>query len=115
MAYDEAIADRLRAVLARRNGVTEKKMFGGVCFLVNGHMCCGVNEKNLVLRFGEAGTKAALEEAHTRPFDLTGKTMKTMLFVSPKGHRSDVAMNAWVEQAICFAQGLPSKDRATGP
>src|SRR5713226_8948460 len=61
MAYDKALVDRVRAALLRRKGVTEKKMFGGVCFMVNGHMCCGVASKDLVLRLGEEGTAAALE------------------------------------------------------
>jgi TfoX/Sxy family transcriptional regulator of competence genes len=107
MAYDEALADRVRGALLRRKGVTEKKMFGGVCFMVNGHMCCGVASKDLVLRLGEEGTAAALEEPHTRPFGMTGKPMKTMLFVSPAGHRGDEALKAWLDQAVDFARSLP--------
>jgi hypothetical protein len=107
MAYDEALVDGLRAALLRRKGVTEKKMFGGVCFMVNGHMCCGVASKDLVLRLGEEGTAAALEKPYTRPFDMTGKPMKTMLFVSPKGHRGDEALKAWLDRALGFARGLP--------
>ena len=107
MAYDESLVDRVRAVLQSRKGVTEKKMFGGLCFMVNGHMCCGVASKDLVLRLGEEGTAAALEAAHTRPFDMTGKPMKTMLFVSPKGHRGGDALKAWLDQALGFARGLP--------
>ena len=111
MAYDEALKRSARATLARRKGVTEKKMFGGVCFLVNGHMCCGVNEADLVLRLGEEGTEAALEEPYTRPFDITGKTNKTMLFVAPRAHRSDDAMKSWVERALGFARSLPPKQQ----
>jgi len=107
MAYDEALVGRLRAALRRRKGVTEKKMFGGVCFMVDGHMCCGVASKDLVLRLGEEGTTAALEEPHTRPFDLTGKKMKTMLYVSPEGLRSDDALKEWLDQALGFARSLP--------
>jgi len=107
MAYDEALVDRVRAALLRRRGVTEKKMFGGVRSMVNGHMCCGVATKDLVLRLGEEGTSAALEEPYTRPFDMTGKPMKTKLFVSPAWHRGDEALQGWLDQAVGFALGLP--------
>ena len=107
MSYDAALVDRVRAALLRRKGVAEKKMFGGVCFMVNNHMCCGVAGKDLVLRLGEEGAAAALEEPHTRPFDMTGKAMKTMLFVSPAGHRGDVALKAWLDRALDFVRGLP--------
>ena len=110
MAYDKALADRLRAALVRRKGVTEKKMFGGVCFLVNGHMCCGVSGKDLVVRLGEEGTIDGLEEPHTRPFDMTGKTMKTMLYVSLKGHEGDEDLRAWLDRAVRFARSLPPKE-----
>lgn len=107
MAYDEVLVDRVRAALLRNKGIVVKKMFGGVCFMVNGHMCCGVAGEDLVLRLGEEGTAAALEEPHTRPFDMTGKPMKTMLFVSPNGHRGEEALKAWLDRAVGFVCGLP--------
>ena len=109
MACDEALADRLRAAFLHWEGVTEMKMFGGVCFLVNGHMCCGVSGSDLVLRLGEEATAAALKEPHTRPLDFTGKAMKTMLFVSPEGYRADDALKLWLDRAVGFVRGLPRR------
>ncbi len=83
MAYDEALVDRMRAALLRRKGVTEKKMFGGVCFMVDNHMCCGVAGKDLALRLARRA-RLQRSKSHTRPFDMTGKAMKTMLFVSAR-------------------------------
>ncbi len=86
MGYDVQLVERIQKMLSRHLGVSERKMFGGFCFLVNGNLCCGVDGRDLMLRLGQVGTAAALEEPHTRPFDVTGRRMKTMLFVSPQGY-----------------------------
>src|SRR5258708_37868216 len=78
MAHAEVMAARVRVALARKKGIIEKKMFGGVCFMVDGHMCCGIAGSDLVLRLGDAGAAAALEEPHTRGMDFTGRVMKSL-------------------------------------
>ena len=109
MAYDEALANRVRAALLRRKGVAEKKMFGGVCFMVNGHMCCGVTGKLLVVRLGAEGTKKALKEPHTREMDFTGRVMKNLLFVDANGTKSAAQLRSWVQRACDFVKSHPDK------
>lgn len=109
MAYDEALAERIRDVLGKRKGIAEQKMFGGLAFLRQGNMCCGVLGKNLVLRLGEEGAAEALLEAHTRPMDFTGRPMKTMFYVAPEGHASDEALEQWVGDALKIVSTLPAK------
>ena len=109
VAYDEALAERIRKLLKRRKNITERKMFGGVAFLLNGNTCCGVNEKNLVIRLGEEGTLAALKESPTRPMDFTGKPMKTMVYVAPRGYRADEDLRAWVNKAVAYTKSVPPK------
>src|SRR5262245_15569120 len=107
MAFDEAVAARVRTALGRTRGVVEQKMFGGIAFLVRGHMCVGVLKDHLVLRLGEEGSAEALAEAHTRPMDFTGKPMKSMLYVDPPGFASAGQLRAWVRRAVAFAGSLP--------
>ncbi len=110
MAYDDQTADRVRKILKRRKGITERKMFGGIAFMLNGHMACGVNQKDLVLRLGEERTAKALsEEPYTREMDFTGKVLKSMVYVSPAGFDSDEKLRAWVDQAIAYIKTLPAK------
>jgi len=109
VAYDEAVAERVRKALRRRKGVTERKMFGGIAFMLNGNMCCGVLERDLMLRLGDEGAAKALEERHTRPMDFTGKPLKSMVYVAPAGFRTDAALKAWVKRAADFARSLPPK------
>jgi TfoX/Sxy family transcriptional regulator of competence genes len=109
MAFDQSVAARVRKTLARTPGVVEKKMFGGLAFLVDGHMCCGVLGTTLVLRLGEEGAAEALREPHTRPMDFTGKPMKSMIYVAPEGYGPDAALRRWVRQAVAFVSSLPAK------
>ncbi len=110
MAFDEALAAGVRTALRRRKGVTERKMFGGIAFMLNGHMCCGVINDDLVLRLGEAGAADALTQPHVREMDFTGKPMKSMVYVSPSGYGSDEALRGWVKQAAAFVARLPKKN-----
>lgn len=110
MAFDETLADRIRSVLKRQKGVAERKMFGGLAFLLNGNMCCGVTKDQLMLRLGEQGTAEALTQPHARPMDFTGKPMKGMVFVAPAGLASDEDLRGWVERAVAFVSTLPAKD-----
>ncbi len=109
MAYDEKLVTRLRAILARRKGVSERKMFGGVCFMWRGHMCCGVNADNLVLRLGKEGVDEAIRERHTKEMDFTGTPMSSMIYVTPRGYRADEDLKAWVERALAYVKTLTPK------
>lgn len=108
MAYDELLAARIRDVLVAEEGVTERKMFGGLAVMVNGHMACGVVGDDLMLRLGEDGAERALERAHVRPMDFTGRPLKGMVYVSPEGLRGR-ALRSWVEKAVAHARALPPK------
>ena len=109
MAYDELLAERVRAALTGVAGITEKKMFGGIAFMLSGNMCCGIVKDELMVRLGPEGTAAALEEPHTRPMDFTGKPMKTMIYVEAIGCADDLALTDWAERGVAFAKTLPPK------
>lgn len=109
MAFDLGLADRIRDVLAGVKGVSEKKMFGGLAFLVNGHMACGVVKSELMLRLGDVGVVAALGRPHARPMDFTGKPLKSMIYVGAEGIDSDEALGEWVGMAVGFVKTLPPK------
>lgn len=108
MAFDAALADRIRPLLKGWAGLAEKKMFGGVGFLLYGNMCCGVWKEFLLLRLGpEAGAKA-LEEPHVREFDITGRPMAGWVMVDPDGLAGD-ALAEWIDKAREFVLTLPAK------
>ena len=109
MAYNEQLAERIRAVFMKRKGVTEKKMFGGLTFLLRGHMCCGIADDDLVLRLGTAQGEQAVKKAHVRVCDFTGRPMKGMVLVGPGGYTTDRALQHWVQQAADFVSSLPAK------
>lgn len=109
MAYDEQLADRVRKLLRRRKGYSERKMFGGICFMLGGNMCCGVTSSALMLRLGQEGANEALLEPHTREMDFTGRPMKSMIYVEPAGYAEDADLKTWVTRAAKFAATLPSK------
>ncbi len=109
MAYNEKLAARIRTVLKRRRGITEKKMFGGLAFLWKGHMVCGALEDRLVVRLGHDGAAEGLRRKHTAPMDFTGKPLRSMLYVKPPGCRTEAALRKWLDQALAFARTLPEK------
>ena len=109
MAFDENLAARIRDALAKRAGLTEKRMFGGLAFLLRGNMCVGVHGNDMIVRLAPEETDAALAERHTRVFDLTGRPMKGWLLVEPQGLASKPALEKWVERAVSFAGSLPAK------
>lgn len=109
MAYDEGLAARVRKSLARRPGLEEKKMFGGLCFLVNGNMCCGIVGDTLMVRVGPERYAAALGRAHVREMDFTGRPLKGMVYVAPEGLRTPAALRAWTREGAAFAARLPRK------
>ena len=109
MAYDERLAERLRAALAGKRAVTEKRMFGGVAFLVRGHMCCGVTGEDLVVRVGPAAYEAALARRHARPMDFTGRALPGFVYVGPRGTARKASLEMWVAQGLAFVRTLPAK------
>jgi len=109
VAYDEALADRVRAQLAGEDGLTERKMFGGIAFMAHGNMCCGVSGADLMVRLGEDAADAALDEPGARPMDFTGRPMKGYAFVGPAGTATDTALRDWVQRTLAFADTLPAK------
>lgn len=109
MAYDETLADRLRDVLAPRSDLTERKMFGGIAFMVAGNMAVGVIGDDLMVRLDPADAERALAEPNTRPMDFTGKPMKGMIYVDSAGTETDADLAAWVEAGAAFAASLPAK------
>ena len=109
MAYDEQLANRVRDLLASTPRVTERKMFGGLAFMIAGNMACGIVGSDLMLRLGEEGADAALDQPHVRPMDFTHRPMKTMVYVDPAGIRTRGALKRWIDRATAFASRLPPK------
>jgi TfoX/Sxy family transcriptional regulator of competence genes len=109
MAYDEGLAQRIREVLGEQPGLIEKKMFGGVGFMVHGNMACGVHKDALIVRVGPEKHEKALARLHTKPFDITGRPMKGWVMVTSDGYKSDEALEDWVRWGVDFALSLPAK------
>ena len=106
MACDERLAERMRGILAGAPGVDEKKMFGGVAFLKQGKMFCGIVKDDLMVRVGAERYEAALAAAHVRPMDFTGRPMNGYVFVGPSGTRTEKAIKRWVDQGAAFVATL---------
>lgn len=109
MAYSERLAERVRAVLSATEGVTERRMFGGLAFMLNGHMCCGVSGDDLMVRVGPDAYEDALAEPHAREMDFTGRPLRGMVFVAAGGTRSEPELFSWVGRGLHFVAGLPPK------
>ncbi len=110
MAYNEELAQRVRDVLiGRGESPQERKMFGGLCFMIQGHMCCGIVKEELMVRVGPE----QYEEAHTkkggRPMDFTGRPLKGMVYVGQEGFRGAKALGQWVDRGLSFVHELPPK------
>ena len=109
MAYSETLAQRIRHALRDELGVTERKMFGGLCFMLRGNMCCGVTQERLMLRVGPTQHGTALTQPHAHPMDFTGRPMKGMIYVTAEGIASDEALTQWLQWGINFDGALPPK------
>jgi hypothetical protein len=110
VAYDERLADRVRERLGAVDGVTERAMFGGLAFLVRGNMAVGITGGGeLMVRLGPDAGDAALDEPHTRPFDMTGRPMRGWIVVDGAALAEDEVFGAWVDEGHDFAAGLPHK------
>jgi len=109
MSYDESLAGRVRALLANRRDQAEKKMFGGLCFLVEGNMCCGILDRDLMARVGPARYEQALRSSHARPMDFTGRPLAGYVYVSPTGTKTAASLKKWVGWCTEFAETLAPK------
>jgi hypothetical protein len=109
MAYDEKLAERIRKRLAKRAGLVEKKMFGGLAFLLNGNMCCGAHGEDMIVRLAPDDTDEALSEPHTGVFDFTGRPMKGWIVVHAAGLSTDAKLGRWIDIAAKYAASLPRK------
>jgi TfoX/Sxy family transcriptional regulator of competence genes len=109
MSFDRHLAKRIRAMLSQHVDFVEKKMFGGLAFLVQGNMCCGVHQDTLIVRLKPESTAAALERPHTRTFDLSGRPMRGWLLVDAAGLQDDAELADWISTAVRYATSLPAK------
>jgi len=109
MAFDEELAARIRKALGRKKGVEEKKMFGGVGFLLNGNMLVGVWKDSLIVRLDPKNHGEALHEPHVREFDITGKPMKGWIMVEPEGIEDNDQLKDWILKATKFVSRLAKK------
>lgn len=109
MAYDEALAERIRQVFGGEPGVTERKMFGGIAFMVGGNMACGVIKDDLMVRVGPDAHEGAVAQAHVRPMDFAHRPMQGYVYVDPDGVRSAEDLVRWVHAGADFAASLPTK------
>ena len=109
MAYNDELASRIRVALAHQDNVTERKMFGGLSFMVGGSMCCGVLQDNLVLRVSAQDYEEALAHSHARPMDFTNRPMKSFLYVSSEEYQQEEDLQRWVTKALAYVKSLPPK------
>ncbi len=109
MAYDEGLAERIWSVLEHPMDIDSKKMFGGLAFMINGYMFCGIIGDELMARVGPGNYASALAEPHVRPMDFTGKPMKGYVYVETPGFEDDADLQKWVERCLNFVQTLPPK------
>ena len=109
MAFDAGLAERVRALLANDATARERKMFGGLCFLCDGNMACGIVGEELMVRVGPTAWSEALTQPHAREMDFTGRSMKGMVYVGVRGFAEDADLAAWVQRGTTFARSLPPK------
>lgn len=110
MAYDDSLADRIRDSLRSTRGIVEKKLFGGIGFLLDGHLLVCVWKDSLIVRLGPEDGERALEEPHVRVFDVTGRPMKGWVMVESDGLDKDDELKRWVNRAMRFVETLPPKE-----
>lgn len=109
MPFDEQLAQRVRKLMARKKSFVEKKMFGGVGFLLGGNMCVGVWKDSLIVRIGREAYETALAEFEVGEFDITGKPMTGWVMVRPPAIEEDDQFHAWIGRAVSFVKTLPAK------
>ncbi len=109
MAYNEAVAERIRKVLVRRKGLAERKMFGGIAFMLDGNMCCGVVDDKIVLRLGKEGSDEALKDPYVKVMDFTGRPIRSMVYLDPDGVARETELKKWLDRSVKFTSSLPKK------
>jgi TfoX/Sxy family transcriptional regulator of competence genes len=110
MAYDEDLANRLRELLADEDAITEKKMFGGLAFLLHGNMSVSASRSGgLLVRIDPAGTDTSLARPHVAMMEMRGRTMDGWLIVAPEGLKTKRELAAWVKRSVAFVKTLPPK------
>jgi TfoX/Sxy family transcriptional regulator of competence genes len=109
MAFDEGLAERIRELLGGRSDVSEKRMFGGIAFLVNGNMSVGVTKDALMVRVGPDAYAEVLDHPHTREMDFTGRPLTGFVYVDEAGISEDEHLATWVDRGVTFASSLPPK------
>ena len=109
MPYDEQLAVRIRDRFKDRRGITEQRMFGGLCFMFRGNMICGVEKSNLVVRVGTDHYEKFLKEPHARKMDFTGRPLKGFIYVSADGCKTTAGLKKWTDRAFDFVRTLPAK------
>jgi TfoX/Sxy family transcriptional regulator of competence genes len=112
MGYDQETAERVRRILSGRPDVAEKKMVGGLSFMVNGSMCCGLTNSALMVRVGSEAREWALAQPHVRPMEFAGRPLAAFVCVDPGGFRTDLALAKWVQRGIDFVSARPGKSGA---
>jgi TfoX/Sxy family transcriptional regulator of competence genes len=116
MAYDERLAERVRTALAAEQGCSERKMFGGIGFMIDGKMCAGVIGNDLIVRTGAERYEELLRRPHVRPFDFTGRVSRGIVYVAPAGAARGPQLRRWIDIAVDAARAAaPSKRRARQP
>lgn len=109
MAYDEDLAQRIRRVLGEAPDLVERKMFGGIGFMLRGNMACGIHKDKLIVRVGPERYQETLARPHTMPFDMTGRPMRGWVMVAPEGCETESLLEDWVQQGVKFALSLLPK------
>ncbi len=118
MAYDERLAERIRRALGRRSDITEKKMFGGLAFLSEGRMCCGVTGTDLVVRVRADEVPRIVKQRHVRPMDFTGRPLRGFVFVAPGGYTTAAELKEWIDRGLRFVhsdEAPPSRSTPRRP
>ena len=109
LSYDPEAAGRVRRLLCDRGDVVEKKMVGGLSFLVNGNMCCGITGAALMVRVGAESREETLGEPHVRPMLFGGRSLSGFVRVGPAGYAAEDVLASWVQRALGYVSGLPAK------
>lgn len=111
VAYDEDLAERVRGIIGEDPRLREQKMFGGIAFLIDGNMCVGIVDNDLMVRVGPAAYDDALAHPHAREMDFTGRPMRGIVYVDVNGTATDVNLDAWIDRGLEFVGSLPPKQR----
>jgi hypothetical protein len=112
VAYDEKTAERVRAALSDRRGVIEKKLMGGLCFMVSGSMCCSVSGRGgLLVRVGADNHERMLAEPHATPMEMRGRVMTGFIRVAPEGYRTTAMLRKWLERGVTAASAAKTRTK----